>query len=78
VKKVKAYSCTREGDRDASAGKAGCFLLNTAYAGHTLKTFMRDRGEGAVLTPMAEAEAQRLLGDASNSEDARVAEKTSA
>jgi hypothetical protein len=73
MKKVRAYSCTR----GSQSGSAVCFLLDTAHATHTLRTFMRDRGEGAVLQPMPDADARRLLSEAVESED-RVRETTGA
>jgi len=63
MKMIRAYSCTREGTR--SSGKTGgsvCFLLDEAHAGHTLRTFLRGQGDSAVLEPMSDAEASRLLG----------------
>jgi hypothetical protein len=69
MRKIRAYSCTREG-RAQSSGKAVCFLLDTAHAGHTLRAFLRDRGEGAVLQPMADAEARRLLETAASADAA--------
>lgn len=76
MRKIRAYSCTREGSID-TADAAVCFLLDAAHAGHTLRTFMRDQGEGAVLRPMADAEAQRLLDEAVPDKAARLTEKTS-
>jgi hypothetical protein len=64
MKMIRAYSCIREGTRNNS-GKTGgsvCFLLDEAHAGHTLRTFLRGQGDSAVLEPMSDAEASRLLG----------------
>lgn len=64
MKMIRAYSCIREGARN-SAHKAGgsvCFLLDEAHAKHTLRTFLRGQGDSAVLEPMSDAEASRLLG----------------
>jgi hypothetical protein len=77
MKKVRAYSCTRGGSIGQS-GSAVCFLLDTAHASHTLRTFLRDRGEGAVLKPISDADARRLLSDAAPETDTRVRERSSA
>ena len=64
MKMIRAYSCIREGAR-SNARKAGgsvCFLLDEAHAKHTLRTFLRGQGDSAVLEPMSDAEASRLLG----------------
>jgi hypothetical protein len=64
MKMIRAYSCIREGAR-SSQGKAGsavCFLLDETHATHTLRTFLRGQGDSAVLEPMSDAEASRLLG----------------
>jgi hypothetical protein len=62
MKTVRAYNCIRDGGRD-SAAKPGnvVFLLDETHAAHTLRTFLRDQGESAVLEPMSEADASRLL-----------------
>ena len=65
MRMIRAYSCIREGAL-SSARKAGgsvCFLLDEAHASHTLRTFLRGQGDSAVLEPMSQAEASRLLGD---------------
>ena len=64
MKMIRAYSCIREGTRSdpGKAGGAVCFLLDEAHAGHTLRTFLRGQGHSAVLEPMSDAEASRLLG----------------
>jgi hypothetical protein len=64
MKMIRAYSCIREGTR-SNSGKTGtsvCFLLDETYAGHTLRAFLRGQGDSAVLEPMSDAEASRLLG----------------
>jgi hypothetical protein len=66
MKMIRAYSCIREGTR-SNPGKAGgavCFLLDETHAVHTLRTFLRGQGDSAVLEPMSDAEASRLLGSA--------------
>jgi hypothetical protein len=74
MKIIRAYSCNRDGVHKGS-GKVGgpvCFLLDEAHARHTLRTFLRDQGDGAVLKPMSDAEASRLLGaDSDTSPTAR-------
>jgi hypothetical protein len=64
MKMIRAYSCIREGAKSDSrkSGNFVCFLLDEAHAGHTLRTFLRGQGESAVLEPMSDAEASRLLG----------------
>jgi hypothetical protein len=64
MKMIRAYSCIREGARNnpGKAGGAVCFLLDEAHANHTLRTFLRGQGDSAVLEPMSDAEASRLLG----------------
>jgi hypothetical protein len=64
MKPIRAYSI-RDGIRNPDGGKTAgsvCFLLNETHAGHTLRTFLRGQGENAVLEPMSQAEALRLLG----------------
>jgi len=64
MKMIRAYSCIREGARNNAhrAGGSVCFLLDEAHAKHTLRTFLLDQGDSAVLEPMSDAEASRLLG----------------
>jgi hypothetical protein len=64
MKTIRAYSCIRDNARNTSGKPAGavCFLLNEAHATHTLRAFLRGQGDSAVLEPMSEAEASRLLG----------------
>jgi hypothetical protein len=60
MKTIRAYSCVRDGQRVNRA--AVCILLDEAHAVHTLRTFLRGQGEGAVLEPIPVAEALQLLG----------------
>ena len=60
MKTIRAYSCSREGS--GKPGGSVCFLLDEAPARHTLRTFRRGQGDSAVLEPMSDAEASRLLG----------------
>ena len=64
MKMIRAYSCIREGAHSTARkpGGAVCFLLDEAHASHTLRTFLRGQGDSAVLEPMSDAEASRLLG----------------
>ena len=64
MKMIRAYSCIREGARNNAhrAGGSVCFLLDEAHAKHTLRTFLLDQGDRAVLEQMSDAEATRLLG----------------
>ena len=64
MKTIRAYSCIRDGARSTTGkpGSAVCFLLNETHAIHTLRTFLRGQGDRAVLEPMSDAEASRLLG----------------
>ena len=64
MKMIRAYSCIREGAHSTTrkAGGAVCFLLDEAHANRTLRTFLRGQGDSAVLEPMSDAEASRLLG----------------
>ena len=64
MKTIRAYSCIREGARNGSGkpGGAVCFLLDDTHAVHTLRAFLRGQGDSAVLEPMSDAEASRLLG----------------
>lgn len=79
MKTIRAYSCIREGARHAGPRPAGavCFLLDETHAAHTLRTFLRGQGEHAVLEPMSDLEASRLLG-ADAEEKALAAEKPAA
>ena len=64
MKMIRAYSCILEGTR-SNSGKTGgsdCYLHDQAQAGHTLRTILRGQGDSAVLEPMSDAEASRLLG----------------
>ena len=68
MKTIRAYSCIRDGARNDTGNPSGksagavCVLLNEAYAGHTLRTFLRGQGDRAVLELMSDDEASRLLG----------------
>ena len=71
MKTVRAYNCIRDGGRDSAARPGNVvFLLDETHAAHTLRTFLRDQGESAVLEPMSPAEASRLLAGDSDDESA--------
>jgi hypothetical protein len=59
MKPIRAYT-VRNTARKPSGSV--CFLLNETHAMHTLRTFLRDQVESAVLEPVSDREALRLLG----------------
>ena len=56
------YACnsTRERHR-GKVGTAVCFVLDSAFANHTIRTFLRDQGPGAVAHSISAEEAWRLM-----------------
>jgi hypothetical protein len=57
---IYACSSARESRRQ-KAGTAVCFVLDSAHANHTIRTFLRDQAPGAVVHPISEEEAWRLI-----------------
>jgi hypothetical protein len=57
---IYACSSVRENHRE-KAGTAVCFVLDSAHANHTIRTFLRDQGPGAVVHAISEEEAWRLI-----------------
>jgi hypothetical protein len=64
MKTIRAFICVRHdvGQNTGKPGGAICILLNEAYASLTLRTFLRGQGDTAVIQPLSDAEASRLLG----------------
>jgi hypothetical protein len=60
MKPIHACSCVRK-SRRKKAGTAVCFVLDSAHANHTIRTFLRDQAPGAVVRPISVEEAWRLI-----------------